>query len=126
MASNAFKRFLIVLIAVSATLVGPVSVRAQNTNTTIQDGRININRTFQIGSSNDNATYQTGRVNINRTIQIGGSNRNQTGQFGKTNHNKTRQGNSVRRAAWKRAYHSRVNTRQNRLKRFRDNRDARD
>lgn len=123
MASNAFKRFLIVLIAVSATLVGPVSVRAQNTNTTIQDGRININRTFQIGSSSDNATYQTGKVNINRTIQIGGSKRNRTGQFGKTNHNKTKQGNSGRRVAWKRAYHARGNSKQNRPRRCRDGRD---
>ena len=74
----------------------PVFVQAQNTNTTTQDGRVNINRTVQIGGdSNDNATYQTGKVNINRTIQIDGDRRGQTGQFGKVNNNEANQGRSL-------------------------------
>ena len=74
MASKTIKSILFAAIAMSATLLGPVSVLAQSTNTTIQEGRVNINRTIQYGDSNDNATYQTGKININRTIQIGGNN----------------------------------------------------
>lgn len=71
--------------AVLATALGPAAVQAQNTNTTIQDGRVNINRTYQAGDSNDNATYQTGKVNINRTIQIEGYPRSQTTPFSQIN-----------------------------------------
>jgi len=70
---------------VLATALGPAAVQAQNTNTTLQDGRVNINRTYQVGDSNDNATYQTGKVNINRTIQIEGYPRSQTGPFSRIN-----------------------------------------
>ena len=79
MTSKFLNSFLGAVGAVLALSLGPVAVQAQNTNTTIQDGRVNINRTYQTGDSNDNATYQTGKVNINRTIQLGGNNSNQTG-----------------------------------------------
>lgn len=62
---------------------------AANVNTTIQEGMVNINRTFQCGDSNDNATYQSGKININHTIQACGTNRNHTGQFGRSNLNRT-------------------------------------
>ncbi len=77
--------------AMLAVMIGPVS--ASNVNTTIQEGRVNINRTFQCGASNDNATYQSGEININRTIQVcRGNNSNQTGQFGRVKYNTTHQG----------------------------------
>lgn len=76
--------------AMLATLGAPVSAQS-NTNTTIQEGKININHTFQCGDSNDNATYQSGKININHTLQRCGNNRNQTAQFGRVNHNKTDQ-----------------------------------
>lgn len=77
--------------AVLAVMIGPLS--ASNVNTTIQEGRVNINRTFQCGASNDNATYQSGEININRTIQVcRGKNSNRTGQFGHVNYNSTHQG----------------------------------
>ena len=41
--------------------------------------------------SNTNATLQEGRVNINRTVQRCGDNRNRTAQFGAINHNRTEQ-----------------------------------
>jgi len=70
---------------VLATALSPAAVQAQNTNTTVQDGRVNINRTYQVGDSNDNATYQTGKVNINRTLQINGDPRRQTSPFSRIN-----------------------------------------
>jgi len=84
-----------VLPLAAVLLVGlssPAWVLAQNTNTTIQEGKVNINHTFQCGDSNDNATYQAGKVNINHTRQRCGDSRNQTGQFGDVNHNRTDQG----------------------------------
>ena len=42
---------------------------AANTNSTVQEGRVNINITRQCDDTNDNVTYQTGKVNINRTVQ---------------------------------------------------------
>lgn len=101
MASNSIKSFVFAMIAVLATFLSPVSVQAQNTNTTIQEGRGNINRTIQYGDNNDNATYQTGKININHTIQLGGNNRNQTGQFGRVNRNRTSQGRGFERAGFK-------------------------
>lgn len=77
--------------AMLATLAGPVLADSQNTNTTIQEGRINTNDTFQRGDSNDNATYQEGRDNANRTRQRGMKNWNATGQFGTVNYNETDQ-----------------------------------
>ncbi len=78
------------------TFVGAAS--AANVNTTIQEGMVNINRTFQCGASNDNTTYQSGKVNINQTIQVCGANRNRTGQFGGRNLNRTRQDQSIQHA----------------------------
>jgi len=71
---------------VLATALSPAAVQAQNTNTTVQDGRVNINRTYQVGDSNDNATYQTGKVNINRTLQINGDPRRQSSPFSRIHH----------------------------------------
>ena len=78
------------------TFVGVAS--AANVNTTIQEGKVNINRTFQCGDSNDNTTYQSGKVNINHTIQTCGTNSNHTGQFGGRNLNRTRQDQSIQHA----------------------------
>lgn len=103
MASKTIKSFLFASITVSAILLCPVSVLAQNTNTTIQEGRVNINRTIQYGDNNDNATYQTGKININRTIQIGGNSWNQTGQFGEVNNNRTLQSQGFKRSGFNRA-----------------------
>jgi hypothetical protein len=86
MTHQAVKSFLGVGVVVLATVLAPVAVQAQSTNTTIQNGRININRTYQQGDSNTNTTSQTGMVNINRTIQLGGGNSNPTGSFGWFNH----------------------------------------
>jgi len=102
MTSKFLNSFLGAVGAVLALSLGPVAVQAQNTNTTIQDGRVNINRTYQTGDSNDNATYQTGKVNINRTIQIGGYPRSQTGQFGRINYDETNQGRGLERRNYER------------------------
>ena len=83
--------------ALLTTFIG--AAYAANSNTTIQEGKVNITRTYQCGDSNDNATYQSGKVNINHTIQTcGTSNTNQTGQFGGRNFNRTRQDQSTRQA----------------------------
>jgi len=50
------------------------TVHATNTNTTTQEGKVNINITHQCSDSNDNVTYQTGKVNINKTVQGCGKN----------------------------------------------------
>jgi minor curlin subunit len=76
--------------ALLATLCGPVSAD-YNMNTTIQEGRINTNDTYQRGPANDNATWQEGRDNANRTKQRGPENWNATAQFGRINYNETRQ-----------------------------------
>ncbi len=86
------KRLQIAIAALLVTLWGSASAQARNTNTTIQEGRVNINNTFQWGDSNANATYQNGMININRTIQLGGNNGNETGQFGRVTRNQTVQG----------------------------------
>ena len=90
MTTVAFKSFLFGATALLAILNGPVWAQS-NTNTTIQQGQVNINRTFQCGDTNDNATYQSGRININHTVQRCGNNRNQTAQFGGINTNRTEQ-----------------------------------
>lgn len=54
------------------------TAHATNTNTTIQEGKVNINITHQCSDSNDNVTYQTGKVNMNKTIQ--GCGRGRTAQ----------------------------------------------
>lgn len=110
MASKSLKLFLCAVVAVLATFLDPVSVQAQNTNTTIQDGQININRTYQWGASNDNTTYQTGKININRTIQLGGYNGNPTGPFGRINHNGMEQGRSFQGASFERGGDERGNS----------------
>jgi hypothetical protein len=102
--------------ALIATMISPLSLQAQNINTTIQEGRVNINRTVQYGDSNDNATYQSGMVNINRTIQVGGDNRNQTGQFGWVNHNRTSQRGALGSAWSKRGGDGRRNLSSHRSK----------
>lgn len=100
-----------VVTAMLATLGSPVSASTQNTNTTIQEGKVNINRTFQCGESNDNATYQSGKININHTIQRCGNNRNQTAQFGRVNHNKTDQGRGFKHRRYKLRGYERSNFR---------------
>jgi len=50
---------------------------AQNTNTTSQTGKVNINITSQCDDSNVNSTYQDGKVNINKTRQGGCNNKGQ-------------------------------------------------
>jgi hypothetical protein len=74
-----------VAAAALATLIGPAAVaQAQTLNTTIQDGRVNINRTVQYsGTTSINSTYQTGRVNINRTIQVGAGSPARAGNAGR-------------------------------------------
>jgi hypothetical protein len=98
MTSNRFQPFLLAMVAMWAAMLGTASAQAQNTNTTIQQGRVCINRTFQSGDSNDNATYQTCKVNINRTVQRGKENRNATAQFGRKNYNATHQSRCFKRA----------------------------
>jgi hypothetical protein len=88
------KPLLFGVAALLAVLCGSASAQS-NMNTTIQEGRVNINRTFQCGDSSDNATDQSGRVNINHTIQRCGNNKNQTAQFGGSNHNRTEQGRGL-------------------------------
>jgi hypothetical protein len=105
------------------TFIGVVS--AANINTTIQEGRVNINRTFQCGDSNDNATYQSGQVNINHTIQACGGNRNSTGQFGQRNLNRTRQNQSVQQARNKQ-WKSEKGRKKNEAQRRSDGRDHSD
>ena len=83
MTHQAVNSFLGVGVVVLATVLAPVAVQAQSTNTTLQNGRININRTYQQGASNTNTTSQTGMININRTIQLGGNTGNPTGLFGR-------------------------------------------
>jgi len=90
--------FLLVATAVWLGLATTATAQATNTNTTVQEGRVCINRTFQSGDSNDNATYQSCKVSINQTRQRGGDNRNRTAQFGRVNHNKTRQSQGDRPA----------------------------
>ncbi len=91
MTNQPFQPSLLVVSAVLAVMLGTASAQAQDTNTTFQEGRVCINRTFQYGDSNDNTTYQTCKVNINRTVQRGTENRNATAQFGRHNANETRQ-----------------------------------
>lgn len=68
--------------ALSALLVGPVLAQ-DNTNTSVQVGKVNINHTRQCGDVNDNATYQDGKININKTHQGGCNERgNEKGQAG--------------------------------------------
>ncbi len=123
MSGNAFKTILCAAAVAFATALGPVSVQAQNTNTTIQGGgQVCINRTSQYGDSNDNATYQSCKVNINRTKQVGGNNMNQTGQFGRINHNKTRQGRGYERAGFRSAQARRGESSHHRSKRSRGDR----
>ena len=114
MTSKAFQPFLLVVSAVLATMLGTASAQAQNTNTTIQEGRVCINRTFQYGDSNDNATYQTCKVNINRTVQRGKENRNGTAQFGRHNSNETHQRRGFKRTGYKPARSDHNKSRQHR------------
>jgi hypothetical protein len=108
------------MVALWAPLLGAASAQAQNTNTTIQEGRVCINRTFQSGDSNDNATYQSCKVNINRTVQRGKENRNATAQFGRKNHNETRQSRGFKRTAYRPAHSNHDKPRHHRSKRGRD------
>ena len=100
MTSATTKLLAFAVAVILATLGGPVWAQTQNTNTTIQVGQVNINRTYQCGDSNDNVTYQSGRININHTIQRCGNNGNRMGQLGGINRNKTDQG-ILKRIAYK-------------------------
>jgi minor curlin subunit len=80
----------IALATLLAVLAGPAAADL-NMNTTIQEGRVNTNDTYQRGPVNDNATSHEGRDNANRTRQRGDENWNQTGQFGRINYNETHQ-----------------------------------
>lgn len=51
-----------------AGLGGPAYAQ-ENDNSTVQVGKVNINRTAQCGESNTNTTYQQGKININQTAQ---------------------------------------------------------
>jgi len=101
MTSNRFQPFLLAMAAMWAAMLGTASAQAQNTNTTIQEGRVCINRTLQSGDSNDNATYQSCKVNINGTVQRGTKNRNATAQFGRRNLNETRQSRDFKRTGYR-------------------------
>jgi hypothetical protein len=68
----------VVAVMLSACLCVPVFAQ-DNTNTTVQAGKVNINHTRQCGDTNDNATYQDGKVNINKTNQ-GGCNERGSGK----------------------------------------------
>lgn len=57
------------LLVMTLTLIIALPASAANSNVTYQEGRVNINRTFQCGDVNENVTYQSGEININRTIQ---------------------------------------------------------
>jgi hypothetical protein len=120
MTSIRFQPFLLGMVAMWATLLGAASAQAQNTNTTIQEGRVCINRTFQSGDSNDNATYQSCKVNINRTVQRGKENRNATAQFGRKNHNETRQSRGFKRTAFAPAHSNHGKPKHRRSKHSRD------
>jgi predicted DNA-binding WGR domain protein len=120
MKSIAFQAFRLVLSAMLATGLGMASAQAQNTTTTIQEGRVCINRTFQSGDSNDNATYQSCKVNINRTTQVGGNNMIQTGQFGRVNHNRTSQLRGFKHTGYKHARSNQSKYERHRSKRGRD------
>jgi hypothetical protein len=99
MAAMTLKPLPLAVAALLAFSCGPIAAWGENTNTTIQHGRVNINYTFQQGDgSNENTTYQDGKVNINRTIQIGGRNNNRTGQLGILNRNKTDQRRGSKRS----------------------------
>ncbi|RKT43075.1 hypothetical protein [Thiocapsa rosea] len=81
--SNSISRPIsVVAVMLSACLCGPVLAQ-DNTNTSVQSGKVNINHTRQCGDINDNATYQDGKVNINTTRQGGcndrGSGKGQAG-----------------------------------------------
>lgn len=103
MTSNRFHPFLLAMAAMWAAMLGTASAQAQNTNTTLQEGRVCINRTLQSGDSNDNATYQSCKVNINRTVQRGTKNRNAAAQFGRQNRNEARQSRDFTRTGYKSA-----------------------
>ena len=87
MATPKSKPALLIVAAVLACLSGTASAQ-DNMNTTIQVGKVNINRTFQCGENNANATYQDGQVNINKTIQRCPNQRSQVGQVGRMNPNR--------------------------------------
>ena len=120
MTSNRFPPFLLAMAAMWAAMPGTASAQAQNTNTTIQEGRVCINQTFQSGDSNDAATYQSCKVNINRTVQRGKENRNATAQFGHNNHNETRQSRGFKRTSYGSARSKQDNSKHRRSPRGRD------
>jgi hypothetical protein len=82
---------LVITMAAWAAMGAPATTQAENTNTTVQNGKVCINRTFQSGDNNANSTYQDCKVNINRTGQIGKNNINRTAQFGDVNRNRASQ-----------------------------------
>jgi len=119
MNSKAFRPFLLVVGATLAAMLGTESAQAKNTNTTIQEGRVCINRTFQYGDNNDNATYQTCEININRTVQRGQENRNGTAQRGRQNGNQTHQSRGFKRTGYNPARSTHNKPRPHRSKRGR-------
>ena len=56
-------------MAAAIALLSAAASAQTTVNTTVQDGRININHTFQCGDSAANETVQSGRVNVNHTVQ---------------------------------------------------------
>lgn len=60
---------LVFAVPLLAALAVP-AVSADVLNSTVQVGKVNINRTYQCGDETlVNSTYQEGKVNINKTIQ---------------------------------------------------------
>lgn len=90
----------------SAAMIAAIAGQslASNVNTTIQEGRVNINHTIQCGTSNDNATYQSGEVNINRTVQICRSRMNQLDRPGVVEHGSAARGGSADRSGGRQKY----------------------
>lgn len=79
-------RLLVFAVPLLAVLAVP-AVRAEVLNSTVQVGKVNINRTYQCGDDTlVNSTYQEGKVNINRTIQGCGGAGGGRGHYGAKAH----------------------------------------
>jgi len=91
MKGKRLKTVLVITAVAWGAMLSPTTTHAENTNTTIQNGKVCINRTFQSGDNNANSTYQDCKVNINRTGQIGKNNINRTTQFGDVARNRASQ-----------------------------------
>ncbi|WP_296758154.1 hypothetical protein [Thioalkalivibrio sp.] len=60
--------------------LGGQTLAQENDNSTVQVGKVNINRTAQCGETNTNTTYQEGKININQTAQGCGKTDGRKGQ----------------------------------------------